>query len=124
MQSVRSLPLFTPQCPFPGGGATKSYVTAGCCKDWVRILGSIPGALLHMCLVDGNWNHYPIKGLNGGHQYNHCCLLYHSCSFNFYLFRNLVTASVSLLLLYTKDRAKIQFGNERGGLAGSIGAIH
>lgn len=123
MQLVRSLPLFSPQCPFLGGGATKSYVT-GCFKDWVRILGSTPGALLHMYLVDGNWSHYPVKGLNGDHQYNHCCLLYHFCSFNFYLFRNLVTDSVSLLLLYTKDRPKIQAGNERGGLAGSIGSIH
>lgn len=77
-----------------------------------------------MCLLNGTLSHDPFKGLNGGHPSNHCCFLYHFCSYNFYLFRNLVTGSVSLFLPYLKDRPQIQFGNERGGLAGNIGFIH
>lgn len=78
-----------------------------------------------MCLLNGNLSHAPFKGLmGGGHPYNHYCFLYHFCSYNFYLFRNLVTGSVSLFLPYLKDRQKIQSGNERGGLVGNIGFIH
>lgn len=61
--------------------------------------------------------------LMGDHQCNHCCFLYHFCSYDFYLFRNLVTGSVSLILPYLKDRPKTQFGNEKGELAGDVGSI-
>lgn len=88
----------------------------------------VPGAGVvqwcSMCLLNANLSHDPFKSLIGGHPCNHCCFLYYFYSYNFYLLRNLVTGSVSLFLPCLKDRPKIQFGNERGGLAGNIGFIH